>query len=206
MNRLPLLLSTEALGSLTDAQLVERFVASRDEAAFALIVQRHGPLVLGASRQVLRDRHAAEDVFQAAFLMLARKVGTLRKGQAIRAWLYETTVNLSRTVRTAAARPENHERQTARDAKSDSSSTVTLDEFQSALHEEVSRLPEKFRLPVLLCHLGGKTHDEAAAELNWPLGTVRSRLSRARDLLRRRLERRGVTLAASRWARFRTPW
>jgi RNA polymerase sigma factor (sigma-70 family) len=196
VHRLPILLGAEALGSLTDSQLVERFAANRDEAAFALLVERHGPLVLGVSRQVLHNRHEAEDVFQAAFLMLARKANTLRAGQAVRAWLYQTTVNLSRTIRTAAARRQNHERQAARDAMSDSSSSVSLPDFQSALHEEVSRLPEKFRLPVLMCHLDGKTHDEAAGVLGCPVGTVRSRLSRARDLLRRRLERRGVTMAS----------
>ncbi len=196
VNRLPRLLGTEALGHLTDQELVERIATHRDEAAFALLVERHGPLVLGVSRNVLNDLHAAEDVFQAAFLMLARKAGTLRTGQAVRAWLYQTAVNLSRTLRTATARRQNHERRVAREAMSDPFSTINLGDFQAALHEEVSRLPEKFRLPLLLCHLDGKTHDEAADALGCPVGTVRSRLSRARDLLRRRLDRRGVTVAA----------
>src|SRR4051812_42408481 len=104
VTRLPHLLGQDALGALTDTQLVERFVAHKDEAAFALLVSRHGPVVLGVSRQVLRDVHTAEDVFQATFLLLARKAGSLRSGQAVRSWLYETAVNLAHTARTTAAR------------------------------------------------------------------------------------------------------
>jgi RNA polymerase sigma factor (sigma-70 family) len=191
------LLGTEVSADLTDAQLVERFVAKKDEAAFAALVERHGPLVLGVCKQVLRDEHTAEDVFQATFLVLARKAGSIRTGQALGSWLYRVAVNLARTARTAAVRRQAHERQVPDMARSDPLSEVALRELQPMLHEEVSRLPEKYRLPVLLCYLEGRTHEQTAATLGWPVGTVRSRLSRARDLLRRRLERRGVTAAAA---------
>jgi RNA polymerase sigma factor (sigma-70 family) len=196
VSRLPRLLDAAALRALTDAQLVERFAEHRDESAFALLMDRHGRAVLGAARQVLGDRHAAEDVFQATFLVLARKAGTFRVGQSVCGWLYTTAVHLARTARTAAARRQAHERRAAREPMTEPPPSLTPDEFRAVLHEEVSRLPENYRLPVLLCHLEGLTHDEAAAQLGWPVGTVRSRLSRARDRLRVRLERRGVTLAA----------
>jgi RNA polymerase sigma factor (sigma-70 family) len=190
------LLGARASADLTDAQLLERFVAHRDEAAFGALLERHGPLVLGVCRQVLHDEHAAEDVFQATFLVLARKAGSVRAGQALGGWLYRVAVNLARTARIAAARRRAHERQAPDMAPSDPLSEAALRELRPVLHEEVSRLPEKCRRPVLLCYLEGQTHEQAAAALGWPVGTVRSRLSRARDLLLRRLLRRGVTAAA----------
>lgn len=189
-------LGTETADAATDAQLVERFVLNRDEAAFAALVERHGPVVLGVSRQVLHDAHAAEDVFQATFLLLARKAGTLRTPGGVRGWLYETAVNLARTARAAAARRHDHEQQAASRPRTGPPDSPTPNELRAVLYEEVSRLREKYRLPVLLCHLENVTHDQAAAALGCPVGTIRSRLSRAREMLRRRLERRGVTLAA----------
>jgi RNA polymerase sigma factor (sigma-70 family) len=197
LHHLRRLLGTESSADLTDAQLVERFVTHKDEAAFAALVERHGPLVLGVCKQVLHDEHSAEDVFQATFLVLARKAGSIRGGQALGSWLYRVAVNLARTARTAALRRQAHERQVPDMARSDPLSEVALREWQPMLHEELSRLPEKYRLAVLLCYLEGRTHEQAAAALGWPVGTVRSRLSRARDLLRRRLQRRGVTAAAA---------
>jgi RNA polymerase sigma factor (sigma-70 family) len=196
VHRLGRLLGPAAPAALTDAVLVERFVRHRDEAAFAALVERHGPLVLGVCRQVLQEECAAEDAFQATFLVLARKAGSLRAGQAVGSWLYRVALNLARTARTAAARRQSHERQTPAMPSSDPFDEVALREVRPMLHEEIGRLPEKYRLPVLLCHLEGRTHEQAAEALGWPVGTVRSRLSRGRDLLRRRLERRGVTTAA----------
>src|SRR5262245_4297238 len=174
-----------------DAELLRQFVARRDEGAFAALLERHGALVLGVCRQVLGEEQA-EDAFQAVFLILTQKATSLRRQQSLAAWLHRVALNVCRTARLQTARRLAHERQAA-------SATSYVDEvrdWQPILHEEVDRLPEKYRTPVVFCYCEGKTHDEAARHLGWPLGTVKGRLSRARDLLRERLSRRGVTLSA----------
>jgi RNA polymerase sigma factor (sigma-70 family) len=179
-----------------DAQLLEQFVARRDEAAFAALLRRHGPLVLGVCRQVLRHAHDAEDAFQATFLVLARKAATISRREALAAWLHRVALNVARTARTAAARRRSHERQAALMSRATPPEDGGPD-WQPLLHEEVNRLPDKYRLPVVLCYLDGKTHEEAAGELGWPPGSVKGRLARARDLLRARLARRGLALTAA---------
>jgi RNA polymerase sigma factor (sigma-70 family) len=184
-------------GDRRDAELLEEFVARRDEAAFATLLERHGPLVLGVCWQVLGDAHDAEDAFQAVFLVLARRGRSIRRHASLAAWLHRVAVNVSRTAQLASARRRTHEKK----AILISSATPVVDEaacdWQPLLHEEVDRLPEKYRVPVVLCYFEGKTHDQAARQLRWPLGTVKGRLARARDLLRTRLARRGVALTVA---------
>jgi RNA polymerase sigma factor (sigma-70 family) len=179
----------------SDRSLLEQFVARRDEAAFAALLRRHGPLVLGVCRQVLQDGHAAEDAFQATFLVLARKAASVSHHDALAAWLYRVAGNIARTARTADARRRHCETQAALRSATDSTDPPPTTDWQPVLHEEVGRLPAKYRIPVVLCYLDGKTGEEAAQHLGWPVGTVKGRLARARELLRKRLTRRGVALA-----------
>jgi RNA polymerase sigma-70 factor (ECF subfamily) len=180
----------------SDAELLERFVARRDEAAFAALLTRHGPLVLGVCRQVLRDSHDAEDAFQATFLVLARRAASIRKTEALAAWLHRVAFNLAQTARTSAAVRRGHERQAGAMSRVNDSAGPGPTDWQPLLHDEVNRLPEKYRAPVVLCYLGGKSNEEAAGELGWPVGSVKGRLSRARQMLRSRLERRGLAPSA----------
>ncbi len=179
-----------------DAQLLRRFVARRDEAAFATLLERHAALVYGVCRQVLHNAHDAEDAFQATFLVLARKAASVRRRESLAAWLYRVALNLARTARARAARRQAHEREAALMPGTTADDPARRD-WLPVLHEEVGRLPEKYRVPVVLCYLQAKTHDEAARQLGWPLGTVKGRLARARDLLRRRLVRRGLALTTA---------
>jgi RNA polymerase sigma factor (sigma-70 family) len=178
-----------------DAALLHRFLRTRDEAAFAVLVDRHGPMVLGTARRIVGDYHLAEDVFQAAFLTLARRAASLRRPAALPAWLHQTTCNLARSALRARQRRRRAEAEASDRAtgahRDDSSSHENL----ALLDEELGRLPEKYRLPVVLCCLEGRTQDEAAALLGWTPGSVKGRLERSRRRLKERLIRRGVTLA-----------
>ena len=169
------------------------------EAAFAALVRRHGPMVLGVCRQLLGDHHHAEDAFQAVFLVLARKARSIRDPDLLGNWLYGVAL---RTARKASGRL-GRRRKNEEDGSTRSPGCLgsangrpisrSLDREQAeALHDEIDRLPVAFRLPVVLCYFEGLTLDEAARRLRWPAGTVRSRLARARDKLRRGLTRRGV--------------
>src|SRR5262245_25457785 len=178
-----------------DAELIARFVARRDEGAFAALLERHGALVLGVCRLLLGEADA-EDAFQATFLVLARRAASIRRQESLAAWLHRVAVNVSRSHQSGAIRRRTHERQAVLMAQARPADEAPRD-WQPVLHEEVDRLPEKYRVPVALCYLEGKTHDEAARQLGWPLGTVKGRLARARDLLRTRLARRGLALTAA---------
>jgi RNA polymerase sigma factor (sigma-70 family) len=179
-----------------DAELLGQFVERRDEAAFAALLARHGPLVLGACRQVLDNPQDAEDAFQATFLVLARKAGSVRRGESLAGWLHRVALNVARTARADHARRRARERQVAPMTEAGPAEGEPPRDWQAVLHEEVDRLPDRYRLPVVLCYLEGQTHEGAARSLGWPLGTVKGRLARARDQLRGRLARRGVTLSA----------
>jgi RNA polymerase sigma factor (sigma-70 family) len=183
--------------SQSDRQLLEQFVANRDEAAFAALLKRHGPLVLGVCRHVLGDVHAAEDAFQATFLVLARKAGSIRRCESLGPWLYRVAINIAKTAKTSAAQRQAHERRAAAMSQTSGPEPVLWHDWQPLLHEEINRLPEKYRAAVVLCYLEGQTNAEAAHNLGWPVGTVKGRLARARDLLRSRLVRRGLTLQAA---------
>jgi RNA polymerase sigma factor (sigma-70 family) len=183
--------------SLRDEQLLARFFHDRDDAAFAAILERHGPLVYGVCQRVLCDANDAEDAFQATFLVLVRKGGTLREPSRLASWLYGVAQRIARKVRAKAALRTRSERQASDMPTSTAASDMTLDELRSILDEEISQLPQKYSLPLVLCYLEGKTNAEAATQLGWPEGSMSRRLSKARDLLRSRLSRRGLALSAA---------
>jgi RNA polymerase sigma factor (sigma-70 family) len=179
---------------LSDGQLLRSFLYRGDKEAFAALVRRHGPMVRGVCRRVLRNIDDADDAFQAAFLVLVRKASTLAAREVIGDWLHGVAYRTALKARTAAARRRWKEQQVLRrEAIVDPSDRS---EWLPLLDQEVSRLPSKYRLPVLLCDLEGRTRKEAAGQLGWPEGTLSGRLSRARALLARRLIRRGITLSA----------
>jgi len=175
----------------SDAQLLERFLLGHDEgaeSAFNVLVERHGPMVLAVCGRVLNDPHDAQDAFQATFLVLVRKAGAIRKRESIADWLYGVARRVSARARADRARRRSVERRSV---------TRTLIAHQPSLPEvdvrdEVEHLPHDLRAPVVLCYLQGLTHEQAARRLGWPVGTVRSRLARARALLRADLRRRGI--------------
>jgi RNA polymerase sigma factor (sigma-70 family) len=180
-----------------DAALLERFFLRRDEAAFAALVRRHGPLVLGVCRRLLKHEQDAEDAFQAAFLVLARKAGSIRNKEALAAWLYEVAYHIAARMRAENLRRNIHERQAANMAIERPSAEAKEPELVAVLDEELDHLPEKYRRPLVLCYLQGKTHLQAARELGLPAGSLSRRLGRARELLRERLAGHGFTTPAA---------
>lgn len=179
-----------------DAELLERFVAAGDEAAFTLLVERHGPMVLGLCRRVLRHAQDADDACQAAFLVLARKAGSLRRRASLASWLHGVAYRISVNLRRALARRRRREQQ-AEPRPSRDTADVSWRELHAILDEELQRLPERYRAPLVLCYLDGKTRDEAARELGSSPGALHGLLERGRKLLRDRLTQRGVTLPAA---------
>ena len=205
------------LEAWSDEQLLREFLSRADgsaEAAFATLIERHGPIVHRVCLDVLHDREEARDAAQAVFLVLARKAGSIRKPESLGPWLHGVAFRVARRARSEDARRRAAERRKAEIMHRDQTSPEGLDSFDHAeLHEEVDRLPEKYRKPIILCYMQGRTQVEAAEALGWPLGTVQVRLHRGRDRLRSRLMRRGVGalalagsgLAASRVARAAVP-
>ena len=177
---------------LGEAELLERFAHQRDEAAFEAIVARHGPMVLGVCRRFLPAVADAEDAFQATFLVLVRRAGTLRDGDRLGPWLHGVALKVARRARQEASR--RAEKETGGDALTafEPSRGAKPETLGADLHEELGLLPDRYRAPIVLCDLEGRTHEEAALLLRCPVGTVKGRLSRARDLLRNRLVRRGL--------------
>jgi len=180
--------------ALSDGRLLEQFVKEREESAFAKLLERHGPMVLGVCRRVLDEPHDAEDAFQATFLILMRKAGSLDGRRSLAGWLYTVAFHTSLKARARAQCRAKHETQAMKPRMHETAPSDAWQDLRPLLDGELERLPEKYRLPLVLCYLEGRTHEEAAEQLGWPLGTVKGRLSRARDLLRGRLVRRGVTL------------
>jgi RNA polymerase sigma factor (sigma-70 family) len=180
----------------SDHELLRRFAAGRDEAAFARLVERHGPLVLGVCRRILRDTHDSDDAFQATFFVLARKAASVRRAASLAGWLYRVAYRIAVQARAERVRRHLRERQ-GHDMRRADAPAAAWDDLRPVLDEEVQALPDKYRLPVVLCYLQGRTLTQAAADLGWPRGTVAGRLGRARDLLRERLTRRGVVLSAA---------
>ena len=194
------------IAGLTDAQLLERFTGRRGESAeiaFAGVVARHGPMVLGVCRGLLRNSHDAEDAFQATFLLLARKAGSLRRPELVGPWLHGVAHRCARQIRTGNERRRKREAEAAMSGNRPAGHAVRQEpdlgtrEDVEALHEEIERLPERYRTAVVLCELQGMTHEEAARRIGRPVGTVSARLSRARERLRGNLSRRGVVLPAT---------
>jgi RNA polymerase sigma factor (sigma-70 family) len=185
-----------ALPLASDADLLARYTQLGDEAAFAALVSRHGPMVLSVCQQIVGDLPTAEDCFQAAFVVLARRAGSLRRPEALTAWLHGVALRVARKARSAARRRPEAPASTreAGDPRPDPLDALTARELLTILHEEVARLPEAYRLPVILCGLEGRSQEEAARQLGWSRGSVRGRWIRGRERLHLRLTRRGVTL------------
>jgi RNA polymerase sigma factor (sigma-70 family) len=186
-----------ASGEVSDAELLQRFVRSRDEAAFELLLWRHGPMVLTLCQRLLQNEQDAEDAFQATFLILVRKARTIGKREALASWLYKVAYRVACRARprvpVACGLPIALE-QFAADGTPDD---VVWRDLRLHLDDELARLPETYRRPIILCYLEGKTHDEAARLLGWPKGTVATRLARGRERLRLSLGRRGWMLSSA---------
>jgi RNA polymerase sigma-70 factor (ECF subfamily) len=186
-------LEGEGMAGLRDEQLLERFAGHHDEDAFTALVQRHGPLVLGVCRRVLHNVHDAEDAFQAAFLVLARRAGSIRKAGSMAAWMHAVAVRVARQLHADTLRRRHHEHNLPPPEIRPPNPAAA--ELHAILDEELRRLPDRCRQAVLLCDLEGLTQDEAAAQLLVPRGTLKRRLEKGRALLRDRLTRRGLALA-----------
>jgi RNA polymerase sigma factor (sigma-70 family) len=181
--------------------LLKRFVQDREIAALEELVHRHAPMVLGVCRRILENSHDAEDAFQATFLIMVRRAAAIRKPDAVGAWLYAVARQTAIRSRKARRRRDQFQVQTgpAMDQApgGENSEEAEWRELRPVLDEELGRLPEKYRAPVVLCYLEGRSNTEAAEQLGWPIGTVKGRLARARLLLQNRLTRRGVALGAA---------
>src|SRR5207245_3463817 len=176
------------------------FTQEHEERAFAALVRRHGPLVLGVCRRVLRNWHDAEEAFQATFLVLARKAASIRKHESVGGWLHNVAYHAALKARAQAATRQLRERQSRVRPDCDSRATrypdpldeLTGRELLAVMDEELQRLPERFRVPLVLCYLEGQTRDQAAQQLHWTLRTLERRLEAGKKLLGSRLARRGV--------------
>jgi RNA polymerase sigma factor (sigma-70 family) len=185
------------IGDIADEQLLERFVTARGEAgemAFEALVERHGPMVLRICHTILRDRHDAEDAFQATFLVLARQAASIRSRSSVASWLHGVARRVASSARSAASRRREHERKAA-DRADSFLAEPRWDDLAQVLHEEIDRLPERFRAPIVLCEMEGLTEGQAAQRLGRPVGTIRSQLTRGRQRLRFQLIRRGLAPA-----------
>ncbi len=187
LGRLTTVLRTQAE---SDPELLRRFTTGHDEDAFTELVRRHGPLVLGVCRRVLRDTHAAEDAFQATFLVLAARAGRLTGEGSLAGWLYGTAWRTARHARRTNERRQRHERQASRPAVM--ADDLAWREVREILDIELMRLPERYRTALVLCYLEGQTQAEAARHLGCDVNVLRGRLERGRVLLRRRLEKHGL--------------
>jgi RNA polymerase sigma factor (sigma-70 family) len=191
-----------AIRDLTDGQLLERFATDADEVAelaFSALVERHEAMVWRVCLAIVRDEHDAEDAFQATFLILVRKARSLWVRQSLGPWLHQVAYRTASCLRRTVIRRRQHER---RSAATNASRFIEVGtprdpDRDAAIHEEVNRLPEKYRAPVVLCDLEGRTHQEAARFIGWPIGTVKSRQAQGRQLIRDRLVRRGFGTAVA---------
>ncbi|MFL5242891.1 MAG: sigma-70 family RNA polymerase sigma factor [Gemmataceae bacterium] len=188
----------QAYQGISDADLLERLVAQREEAAFELLMWRHERMVRGVCRRVLHNYQDVEDACQATFLTLVCKAGSIGKRQALGGWLYKVAFRIALRAKIQAAKRDRHEKLAGGTLSSQRSSPGEDPhlELRSVVDEELSRLPEKYRIPVVLCYLEGKTNEEAASQLGCPTGTVVTWLARARQRLRTRLARRGFGISA----------
>jgi RNA polymerase sigma factor (sigma-70 family) len=180
-----------------DRALLERFVRHGDAEAFAALVRRHGPMVLAVCRRALRDGHDADDAFQAVFLLLVRKAGSLRRPEQLGPWLHGVAHRVAVKARSLGLRRRRREQPLADAPAPPAADDLVWRDLRPVLDAAVRSLPAKYRTPFVLCYLQGMTHAEAARHLGCPPGTVATRLSRAREQLRARLVRRGVTLSAA---------
>jgi len=188
-----------ALVGPADAELLARYVLQRDEAAFELLLWRHGGMVLNLCRRILHDEHDAEDAFQATFLAFIRKAPSIVRREAVAGWLHRVAYRVALDVKAKARKPAS-QNQGGETVAAQVPSNADGSELRPLLDEEMNRLPERYRLPLVLCYLEGKTNEEAARQLGCPPGTIFSRLARGREMLRRRLVRRGLGLSAGGFA------
>jgi RNA polymerase sigma factor (sigma-70 family) len=190
-------LLSEAPGAASDRRLLERFVSQQDEAAFAALLDRHGPMVLSVCRRVLSHAQDAEDAFQATFLVLSRKAAFIAQPELLGSWLYGVAYRIARKARAQSARRRRREseRETVPMSAPDPLLEAAWRELRASLDEELRRLPVKYQAPLVLCYLEGLTNEEAARQLGWPVGSISYRLARGRDLLRERLSRRRRAIA-----------
>jgi RNA polymerase sigma factor (sigma-70 family) len=178
-----------------DGQLLQRYVTTRDESAFAGLVERYGRLVFGVCLRVLRHSQDAEDAFQATFLVLARRAATLDGQGPLGNWLHAVAYRTAIKARQTAARRHAREMQVVNMSTVLSSEEREWSDLRPVLDQELNQLPVKYRAPLVLCYLEGKTQEQAARELGWPTGSMSRRMNRARDLLQERLARRGLALS-----------
>ena len=196
-SHLRLLFEAGTVTGVSDGHLLEMFASRRDELAFTALVERHGPMVRRVCQAVLGDHHEAQDAFQATFLVLARSAGSIRRRDSLASWLHGVALRVAARARSASARRRELERNwAALRAVETQGGTESPDDLEALVHEEIGRLPERFRAPVVLCYLEGRTYEEAAQVLLCPVGTIKSRLATARDRLRRRLERRNLPMSS----------
>jgi RNA polymerase sigma factor (sigma-70 family) len=208
LKQLGTILRFGVVGDLSDSQLLHRFLTGRDgaeQAAFAALVERHGPMVLRVCRQVLGNPHDAQDAFQATFLVLARKASAVRNAESLASWLHGIALRVAVRAKVDEARRRVHERAWAEMKQREVDEEAVRSECCPELHEAIARLPERYREPVVLCYLEGMTSEQAAMRIGCPPGTVWSRLSTARQRLRRRLVRGGVALSGTLLAAELTP-
>ncbi len=180
---------------LTDAQLLQDYLSRRDEAALAAIVGRHGPMVWSVCRRVLSNYHDAEDAFQATFLVLVRRAASIASPELLANWLYGVAHQTARKARATVAKRKGRERQVAQMPEPAVVEQHLRNDLLPLLDQELSRLPDSYRVVIVLCDLEGKTRKEAARHLGLPEGTIASRLARARALLAKRITQRGITLS-----------
>ncbi len=184
-----------AVGSLSDGRLLERFLAGRGDddsaSAFAALVERHGPMVLGVCRSAIGNLHDAEDAAQATFLILAKRAGSIRRADSVASWLFGVALKVAARARVRAARRRAVEQRGA-EMKAHADRSDMPPETRSEVHAELERLPERYRAPIVLCHLEGLTNEQAAWQLGLPVRTLQRRLEQGRERLKARLVRRGV--------------
>lgn len=196
LRQLHRLFARETTGTTADGLLLEQFARGGDQAAFAELVRRHGPMVLRVCNHVLHDPHGADDAFQATFLVLARRAAAIRRKDSVASWLHGVAYRVAMRARAAAALRRTRESQApARQANPDGE--TDMGDLRQVLHQELDRLPDKYRAPLVLCYLEGKSHREAADELGWPPGSLAKRLAIAQERLRHRLAGRGIALSTA---------
>jgi RNA polymerase sigma factor (sigma-70 family) len=183
--------------TLSDAELLSRFVRQPDATDFGILLRRHGPMIYAVCRRTLRDAHDVEDAFQATILVFVRKAPSIRRQEVLGSWLYAVAHRVAVRLRNTVSRRVLIERLDPETIATAAARTQTDSVMNPVLDAELSRLPAKYRLPVVLCYLQGRTNVEAAEQLGWPVGTVKGRLARARRMLRRQLQARGMTFAAT---------
>jgi RNA polymerase sigma factor (sigma-70 family) len=185
-----------AAGELTDGQLLDSFVRRRETTALETLVRRHGPMVWGVCRRVLRNHHDAEDAFQAAFLVLMRKAASIRPREMVGNWLYGVARQTALKARATTARLRVRERQEIALPEPAAPESDLGEDSLATLDQELSRLPDKYRVAIVFCDLEGKTRKEAARQLGVPEGTLAARVARGRTMLAKRLARHGLVVSS----------